>query len=144
MLPDNANVFWLFTIHNDSISNDRFLKDMYIFVWLFRKENTADKLNGLFYCEISDHLPNCISIKLNNTVCEDERPMTSLFDGLMGAQRLTKMEAENWNDENIWCIYWRWSHKMYNCSATHIPTVRSYCPRITETLVGPGWPKRWK
>ena len=51
----------------------------HIFSRLSRRENILNIISGLFYCDISDHLPNFISIKHNRTCCKDERPMTRLF-----------------------------------------------------------------
>ena len=55
-------------------------------------------ISGLFYCDISDHLPNFISIKHNRTCCKDERPMTRLFGEKNTASFVQRMETENWND----------------------------------------------
>ena len=48
----------------------------YIFVRLNRKEKVLNILSGLFYCDISDHLPSFVSIKHNKICSKDERPMT--------------------------------------------------------------------
>ena len=51
----------------------------HIFINLSRKEKVLNILNGLFYCEISDHLLCFISIKINRICCAGERPYTRLF-----------------------------------------------------------------
>ena len=76
ILCDNANVLRLFTIHNNSISHNKFLNDVYscidhIFVRLSSREKILNIISGLFYCDISDHSPNFISIKHNRTCCKD-------------------------------------------------------------------------
>ena len=48
-----------------------------------KKSNKAKILNtlcGLYYCDISDHLPFFLSLKFEKYNCVSERPMTRLFE----------------------------------------------------------------
>ena len=69
----------------------------HIFVRLNRREKVFNILSGLFYCDISDHLPSFVSIKHNKT-CKDERPMTRLFSEKNMANFVRGMETKNWNE----------------------------------------------
>ena len=70
----------------------------HIFVRLNRREKELNILSGLFYCDISDHLPSFVSIKHNKTCCKDERPITWLFGEKNMANFVRGMETENWNE----------------------------------------------
>ena len=70
----------------------------HIFVRLNRREKVLNILSGLFYCDISDHLPSFVSIKHNNTCRKDERPITRLFGEKNMANFVRGMETENWNE----------------------------------------------
>ena len=70
----------------------------HIFVRLSRREKILNIISGLFYCDISNHLPNFISINHNRTCCKDDRPMTRLFGAKNTASFVQRMETENWND----------------------------------------------
>ena len=92
----------------------------HIFVRLSRREKIIGIISGPFYCDISDRLPNFISIKHNRTCCKDERPLTRLFGEKNTASYVQRMEAENWNDM---CIPVMVINKTYYCSATYIPEI---------------------
>ena len=120
----------------------------HIFLRLSCREKILNIISGLFYCDISDHLPNFISIKHNRTCCKDERPMTRLFGEKNTASYVQRMETENWNDIYIYIyiyIYrWWWLlFKIYYCSATYIPTVIPHCLGYHGNAgrINPGWPK---
>ena len=51
----------------------------HIFVRLSHKDKAGNMISGLFYCDISDHLPCFISIKHNRQCNAGERPLTRLF-----------------------------------------------------------------
>ena len=70
----------------------------HIFVKLSRRERIHNILSGLFYCEISDQLPCCISIKINRICCAGERPFTRLFGDKNSTVFVQKMESEKWDD----------------------------------------------
>ena len=70
----------------------------HIFIRLARREKVLNILSGLFYCDISDHLPCFTSIKHNRTSCIGERPMTRLFGEKNSTSFVQRMEAENWNE----------------------------------------------
>ena len=70
----------------------------HIFIRLARREKVLNILSGLFYCDISDHLPCFTSIKHNRTCCIGERPMTRLFGEKNSTSFVQRMEAENWNE----------------------------------------------
>ena len=69
----------------------------HIFVRLNCREKVHNILSGLFYCDISDHLPSFVSIKHNKICSKDERPMTRLFGEKNMANFVRGMETENWN-----------------------------------------------
>ena len=104
----------------------------HIFVKLSRREKRLDIISSLFYCDISDHLQNFISIKHNRTCCKDERPMTRLFI----EKNAAPLCAKNGGGKLEWHIYrWWWLlFKIHYCSTTYITIVIPYCPGITETL----------
>ena len=70
----------------------------HIFIRFSRREKILNIISGLFYCDISDHLPNFISIKHNRTCCKDEKPLTRLFGEKNTASFMQRMGRENWND----------------------------------------------
>ena len=79
----------------------------HVFVRLSRREKILSIISGLFYCDISDHLPTFISIKHFRTCCKDERPMTRLFGEKPTASFVQRMETENWNDTYTGdCVYY--------------------------------------
>ena len=86
--------------YNISISHNNFSMTCidHIFVRLSRREKILNIISSLLYCDISDHLPNFLSIKHNRTCCKDERPMTRLFGEKNTTSYVQRMEAENWND----------------------------------------------
>ena len=70
----------------------------YIFIRLSHKDKAVNMISGLFYCDISDHLPCFISIKHNRQCNAGERPLTRLFGEKNSAVFVQKMETQNWDD----------------------------------------------
>ena len=70
----------------------------HIFIRLAHREKVLNILSGLFYRDITDHLPCFTSIKHNRTCCIGERPMTRLFGEKNSNYFVQRMEAENWNE----------------------------------------------
>ena len=67
----------------------------HIFFRLSHKDKAVNMISGLFYCDISDHLPCFISIKHNRQCNAGERPLTRLFGEKNSAVFVQKMEAQN-------------------------------------------------
>ena len=70
----------------------------HIFARLNRREKVLNILSGLFYCDISDHLPSFVSMKHNKICSKDERLMTILFGEKNMVNFVRGMETENWNE----------------------------------------------
>ena len=62
---------------------------------------SPDIMCGILFCDISDHLPNFVSISHGNlnTSCEN-RPMTMIFSEQNCVNFFLKMETKNWT-----CVY---------------------------------------
>ena len=51
----------------------------HIFMKKSHKAKILNTLCGLFYCNISDHIPSFLSLKFEKYNCVSERPMTRIF-----------------------------------------------------------------
>ena len=69
---------------------------------MFMKASHKDKvlniISGLFYCEITDHMPCFLSLKFEKYNRMDERPMTRIFGEKNCAIFVQKMQSHNWNE----------------------------------------------
>ena len=70
----------------------------HIFVKKSYKEKVISTLCGMFYCDISDHLPCFISLQYASSSCTGNRPMTRIF----GARNCSKFVKKNDNRELEW------------------------------------------
>ena len=68
----------------------------HMFMKLLRKILNA--VSGLFYCEITDHLPCFLSLEFEKYNRTDERPMTRIFGEQNCAIFIHKMQSQNWNE----------------------------------------------
>ena len=69
-----------------------------IFMKTSHKDKVLNIMSGLFYCEITDHLPCFLSLKFEKYNRMDERPMTRLFGEKNCAIFVQKMQSQNWNE----------------------------------------------
>ena len=67
----------------------------HIFMKTSHKDKVLNIMSGLFYCEITDHLPCFYREKYNRM---DERPMTRIFGEKNCAIFVQKMQSRNWNE----------------------------------------------
>ena len=86
-----------------------------------------DTLCGMFYCDISDHLPCFISFHSDTSKNSDKRPMTRIFGTKNCATFVTKMSDENWNkkymdNDNDW--YHKFISIVYRVFQQSFPLVR--------------------
>ena len=51
----------------------------HMFIKTSKKDKVSNIMSGLFYCEITDHLPCFLSLKFEKYNRKDERPMTRIF-----------------------------------------------------------------
>ena len=65
-----------------------------------KKEKVLNTLSGLFYCEITDHLPCFLSLEFVKYNRTDERPMTRIFGEQHCAIFIQKMQSQNLNETN--------------------------------------------
>ena len=84
-------------------------------------------LCGLFYCDISDHLPSFLSSKFEKYNCVSERPMTRIFGERNCHTFIQLMESENWETafsvtENDW--YNKFLTIIYGIYQQSFPLVR--------------------
>ena len=71
----------------------------HIFMKKSNKEKVLSTLCGMFYCDISDHLPCFISLQYANNFYTGNRPMTKIFGARNCSKSVQKMTTENWNDK---------------------------------------------
>ena len=71
----------------------------HIFVKNSHKEKVLSTLCGMFYCDISDHLPCFISFQYANNSYAGNRPMTRIFGARNCSKFIQKMTMENWNEK---------------------------------------------
>ena len=71
----------------------------HIFVKKSYKEKVISTLCGMFYCDISDHLPCFISLQYASSSCTGNRPMSRIFGARNCSKFVQKMTTENWNDK---------------------------------------------
>ena len=82
----------------------------HIFVKKSHKEKVLSTLCGMFYCDISDHLPCFISLQYANNSYAGNRPMTRIFGARNCSKFVQKMTTENWNDKYMDSEH-DWYHK---------------------------------
>ena len=70
----------------------------HIFVRIADKKRLAsdDIASGLFFNDITDHLPCFISIKCGNYITKNNRPLTRVFGDKNCKRFIESMQAENW------------------------------------------------
>ena len=68
----------------------------HVFLKISEREQFPNIENGIFYCDISDHLPCFISIHHGNRFNASNRPMTRIFSEKNCANFKSKMESVNW------------------------------------------------
>ena len=71
----------------------------HIFMKKSNKEKVLSTLCGMFYCDISDHLPCFISLQYANNSYTGNKPMTRIFGARNCSKFVHKMTTENWNDK---------------------------------------------
>ena len=71
----------------------------HIFMKKSNKEKVLSTLCGMFYCDISDHLPCFISLQYANNSYTGNRPITRIFGARNCSKFVQKMTTENWNDK---------------------------------------------
>ena len=82
----------------------------HIFVKKSHKEKVLSTLFGMFYCDISDHLPCFISLQHANNSYAGNRPMSRIFGARNCSKFVQKMTTENWNDKYMDSEH-DWYHK---------------------------------
>ena len=70
----------------------------HMFMKTSQKDKVLNTMSGLFYCEITDHLPCFLSLKFEKYNRKDERPMTRIFGEKNCAIFIQKMQSQNWNE----------------------------------------------
>ena len=70
----------------------------HIFMKTSHKDKVLNIMSGLFYCEITDHLPCFLSLKFEKYNRMDERPMIRIFGEKNCAIFVQKMQSYNWNE----------------------------------------------
>ena len=70
----------------------------HMFMKTSKKDKVLNTTSGLFYCEITDHLPCFLSLKFEKYNRKDERPMTRIFGEKNCAIFIQKMQSQNWNE----------------------------------------------
>ena len=60
------------------------------------KQNVSEIYSGIFYCDISDHLPCFLSLKGKNGSTKYTRPKTRIFGDRNCIKFVNLMESENW------------------------------------------------
>ena len=103
-----------------------------------KKSNQVKILNtlcGLFYCDISDHLPSFLSLKFEKYNCASERPITRTFGERNCSTFIELMESENWETafsvtENNW--YNKCLTRIYGIYQQSFPLVKVF--RKQETM----------
>ena len=83
----------------------------HIFVKKSHKEKVLSTLCGMFYFDISDHLPCFISLQYANNSNTGKRPMIRIFGARIWSKFVQKMTTENWNDKYMDCER-HWYHKI--------------------------------
>ena len=68
----------------------------HIFMKTYQKDKVLNVMSGLFYCDITDHLPCFLSLKFEKYNRIDERPMTRIFGEKNCANFIQKMQSHNW------------------------------------------------
>ena len=63
-----------------------------------KKDKVFNTMSGLFYCEITDHLPCFLSLKFEKYNWTDERPMTRIFGEQNCATFIQNMQSQNCNE----------------------------------------------
>ena len=71
----------------------------HIFMKKSNNEKVLSTLCGMFYCDISDHLPCFISLQYTNNSYIGNRPMTRIFGARNCSKFVQNMTTENWNDK---------------------------------------------
>ena len=95
----------------------------HIFMKKPHKAKILNTLCGLFYCDISDHLPSFLSLKFEKYDCVSERPMTRIFGERNCRTFIQLMESENFSvTENDWYI--KFLTIMYGIYQQSFPLVR--------------------
>ena len=69
-----------------------------MFMKTSKKDKVLNAMSGLFYCEITDHLPCFLSLEFEKYNRADERPMTGIFGEQNYAIFIQKMQSQNWNE----------------------------------------------
>ena len=69
-----------------------------MFMKTSQKDKVLNTMSGLFYFEITDHLPCFLSLKFEKYNRKDERPMTRIFGEKIRAIFIQKMQSQNWNE----------------------------------------------
>ena len=67
----------------------------HMFMKTSQKDKVLNTMSGLFYFEISDHLPCFLSLKFEKYNRKDERPMIIIFGEKNCANFIQKMQSQN-------------------------------------------------
>ena len=70
----------------------------HIFIKYPIHDTINDVTSGMFFCDISDHLPFFVSIKMNMCVTNEARPMTRLYGQNNCAKFISEMYETSWDD----------------------------------------------
>ena len=70
----------------------------HMFMNTSKKDKVLNAMSGLFYCEITDHLPCFLSLKFEKYNWTDERPMTRIFGEQNCAIFIQNMQSQNCNE----------------------------------------------
>ena len=83
----------------------------HIFVKTSHKEKVLSTLCGMFYCDISDHLPCIVFLRHAKHSYAGNRPITRILDAINCSKFVQKISIENWNDK-----YMDSEHDWYHAS----------------------------
>ena len=106
----------------------------HIFVRNNPRHGYQDILGGVFYCEITDHLPNFVTLKSDDAISSTDRPMVRLFGENNGQKFIQSMLSINWNelysDREDW--YQLFIHRLKQIFEQSFPWVRLSRKRMKD------------
>ena len=70
----------------------------HIFMKTSQKDKVLNIMSGLFYCDITDHVPCFLILKFEKYNRTDERPMTKIFREKNCANFIQKIQSHNLNE----------------------------------------------
>ena len=119
----------------------------HIFVKTSHKDKVLNIMSGLFYCEITDHLPCFLSLKFEKYNRMEERPMIRIFGekncAIFVKKQQQQQQSYNWNeihDDTGEEIYDKFISAVHNIYQQAFPLVRVSRkrwrdkPRLTKAL----------